>query len=73
VVVIGDGWVLERKVDSLGALDEAASAAGLQRVAAASVERWDEGVRAMRLEHAVMYRKPAGVRDDSPDEDEPTG
>lgn len=69
-VIVGDGWVLDRKVDSLGALDEAASAAGLGRVACASVERWDEGVRAMRLEHAVMYRKPTGatVPDEAPDD-----
>ncbi len=60
-VVIGDGNVMERPVDSLGPLDEAASAAGMARIACASVERWDAGVRAVRMEHAVLYERRGAV------------
>ncbi len=54
-VVIGDGLVAGRPVDSLGPLGEAAHAEGMVRVARATVERWDEGVERMRPEHAVLY------------------
>jgi SAM-dependent methyltransferase len=58
IVVIGDGQVGGRRIDTYQAMDEAASAAGLVRVARATVERWDEGVRAMRPEHAFLWERP---------------
>jgi hypothetical protein len=58
-VVIGDGLVAGRPVDSLGPLGEAARAEGLVRVARTTVERWDEGVERMRPEHAVLYERSA--------------
>lgn len=57
VVVIGDGLVAGRPVDSLGPLGEAARAEGMERVARATVERWDDGVERMRPEHAVLYER----------------
>lgn len=58
VVVIGDGQVGGKRIDTWQAMDEAALAAGLARVARATVERWDEGVNAMRPEHAILWEKP---------------
>jgi SAM-dependent methyltransferase len=58
-VVIGDGKVGARAVDALGPLREAATEAGLKQVACVTVERWDEGVHAMRPEHAALFEKPA--------------
>ncbi len=69
VVIIGDGHVLERKIDSLGPVDEAASAATMKRLACASVERWDEGLRTMRLEHAILFER--GAEAPSEERDEP--
>lgn len=57
VVVIADGVVAGKPVETLGPLGEAARTEGLTRVARATVERWDEGVDRMRPEHAVMYEK----------------
>lgn len=59
VVVMGDGNVGGRPIDSLGLLTEAAVAAGLRRVARASVARWDEGLDRVRPEHAVCLAKEA--------------
>jgi hypothetical protein len=59
-VVVGDGLVGGRPVDAVGPIGEAARAEGLERVARATVERWDEGVERMRPEHAVLYRRVAG-------------
>lgn len=59
VVVIGDGQVGGRRVDAYAAMDEAATAAGLRRLARVTVERWDAGVHAMRPEHAILWEKPA--------------
>ncbi len=56
-VVIGDGIVGGRPVDSLGPVGESAHAEGLVRVARATVERWDDGADRMRPEHAVLYQK----------------
>ena len=56
-VVIGDGIVGGRPVDSMGPLGESAHAEGLVRLARATVERWDDGADRMRPEHAVLYRK----------------
>ncbi len=58
-VVIGDGLVAGRPVDSIGPLGEAARNEGLVRVARTTVERWDEGVERMRPEHAVLYERSA--------------
>lgn len=57
VVVQGDGNVGGKRIDSLGPLDEAASAAGLVRVARVTVERWDEGLDNVRAEHCVAYQR----------------
>lgn len=57
VVVQGDGNVGGKLIDSLGPLDEAASAAELSRLARVSVERWDEGLDNVRGEHVLAYVK----------------
>ncbi len=59
VVVIGDGQVAGKRIDTFEAMEESARAAGLVRIARATVERWDEGVSAMRPEHAMLWEKPA--------------
>ncbi|MFZ5480052.1 MAG: hypothetical protein ACOZNI_25025 [Myxococcota bacterium] len=56
-VVIGDGMVGARRIDALTPLREAATEAGLTQLARVTVERWDEGVHAMRPEHAVLFAK----------------
>jgi SAM-dependent methyltransferase len=58
VVVIGDGNVSGQPLDAWGPLDEAATWAGLARVARATVERWDGGLRSMRPEHAGAWERP---------------
>lgn len=58
VVVIGDGNVGGKRVDSLQPIDEGARANGLKFVARASVERWDEGLRTVRLEHGAVWERP---------------
>ena len=57
VVVIGDGTAGEQPMDAWTPLDEAATQAGLVRVARATVERWDGGLRSMRPEHAGAWEK----------------
>ncbi|MES2641446.1 MAG: hypothetical protein V4850_18285 [Myxococcota bacterium] len=57
IVVIGDGQVGGKRIDTYAAMEDAAKAAGLVRIARATVERWDEGVNAMRPEHAMMWEK----------------
>ena len=66
IVVIGDGQVSGRRIDTFQAMNEAAAAAGLVRVARATVERWDEGVSAMRPEHAMVWEKPSTVEPTAP-------
>ncbi len=66
VVVIGDGQVGGKRIDTWQATDEAALAAGLVRVARATVERWDEGVHAMRPEHAIAWEKPRDAAAEAP-------
>ncbi|MDP2310108.1 MAG: hypothetical protein Q8P18_29090 [Pseudomonadota bacterium] len=61
IVVIGDGQVGGKRIDSYEAMEEAARAAGLVRIARATVERWDEGVNAMRPEHAMLWEKRTEV------------
>ncbi|MDP2311813.1 MAG: hypothetical protein Q8P41_02840 [Pseudomonadota bacterium] len=58
IVVIGDGQVSGKRIDTYEAMEDAARAAGLVRIARATVERWDEGVNAMRPEHATLWEKP---------------
>lgn len=60
VVVIGDGRVANKRIDTYQAMDEATTAVGLKRIARATVERWDEGVNAMRPEHAVVWEMAEG-------------
>ena len=57
VVIQGDGNVGGKRIDSLGPLDEAASAAGMGRVARVTVERWDEGLENVRAEHCVAFER----------------
>lgn len=59
IVVVGDGNVGGKRIDSLTPLEDAARDAGLVRPSRCTVERWDEGVNAMRPEHAVLFEKPA--------------
>jgi SAM-dependent methyltransferase len=59
VVVIGDGQVAGKRIDTYEAMEDAAKMAGLTRVARATVERWDEGVNTLRPEHAMMWEKRA--------------
>lgn len=59
IVVIGDGNVGGKRIDALTPLEESAKEAGFTRPARATVERWDEGVNAMRPEHAVLFEKPS--------------
>lgn len=61
VVVIGDGQVGEVRIDAWGPLDAYAKDAGLRLVARASVERWDEGLSAMRPEHIGLWEKPTAA------------
>ncbi|MBM4392909.1 MAG: hypothetical protein FJ090_17425 [Deltaproteobacteria bacterium] len=57
VVVTGDGNVGGKAIDSLAPLTDAAVAAGMRRVARATVERWDEGLDRVRPEHAVCFER----------------
>lgn len=59
VVVIGDGQVGDVRIDAWNPLDAHAREVGLRFVGRASVERWDEGLSAMRPEHAGVWEKPA--------------
>jgi hypothetical protein len=59
IVVTGDGVVGGKNIDSRSPIVEAAKEAGLNRVAQVTVERWDEGVRAMRPEHGLVFERPS--------------
>ena len=59
VVILGDGWVGNRAVESLPPLLEAAEAAGLKVLAGCTAERWDEGSGGLRPEHALLFQKSA--------------
>ncbi len=59
-VLVGDGQVGTRRIDSWTIHDEAARALGLRWVARASVERWDAGFNQVRWEHAGLWEKPVG-------------
>jgi hypothetical protein len=61
IVVIGDGQVGRKRVDSREALEETGRALGLARLARVTVERWDEGVEAMRPEHAILWERQEGT------------
>jgi len=58
VVVVGDNRV-GRRLDSRGAVVEAARANGMVHVASATVERWDEGIGVVHLEHAIAMEVPS--------------
>lgn len=58
-VVLGDGLVSGRPVESVPPLLEGARQLGLNLVAQCTVERWDEGIDGLRMEHAVLLEKPA--------------
>ena len=58
-VVIGDGYVGGKRIDALTPLAEASKEAGMQRIASVSMERWDEGVREVRLEHVAVFEAGA--------------
>lgn len=57
VVVVGDGRVGRKPVNSLAAMDEAARAAGLRRLGSATVERYDPGIDVAHLEHAIAWER----------------
>ncbi len=59
IVVIGDGMVGGRRIDTIGPLIESAREFGFYRDAAVTVERWDEGVDANRPEHVVCFTRVA--------------
>ncbi len=67
VVMIGDGRIGHKPVNSLAAIEDAARAADLRRLAVATVERYDPGIGVRHLEHAVLWEKPdeAGTPADS--------
>lgn len=58
VVITGDGIVGGKQIDARSPIVEAAQEAALTRVAQVTVERWDEGVRAMRPEHGLVFERP---------------
>ncbi len=57
-VIVGDGQVGSKRIDSWTVHDEAARALGLRWVARASVERLDLGFGTVRWEHAGVWEKP---------------
>ena len=62
VVVVGDGNVGGKRIEALTPLLDAAKEAGLTRISSASVERWDEGVSAVRMEHAAVFEATLAPR-----------
>lgn len=58
-VVVGDGQVGAKRIDSWTVHDEVARALGLRWLARASVERQDVGLGTVRWEHAGLWEKPA--------------
>ena len=57
-IVVGDGLVAGRTVDTLGPTVEAMKAAGLEVVARASADRPDHARDTVRTEHLVLAEKP---------------
>jgi hypothetical protein len=57
-IVVGDGLVGGRPVDTLGPTVEAMKRAGLQVVARASADRPDHARDTLRTEHLVLGQKP---------------
>ncbi|TVQ91038.1 MAG: hypothetical protein EA397_11120 [Deltaproteobacteria bacterium] len=58
VVVVGDGLTPTGPVDTLGASSAAAQAAGLEKLARASLLRPDHARESARWEHVLVWRKP---------------
>ncbi len=58
VVMVGDGRIGRKPVNSLAAMEDAARAADLRRLAVATVERFDPGIGVRHLEHAIVWEKP---------------
>lgn len=56
-VVLGDGNVNGKTVESVPPLLEGATTLGMRSVAQCTVERWDEGSGGLRMEHAVLLEK----------------
>jgi len=59
-IVVGDGLVGGRTVDTLAPTLEAAEEAGLELIARASADRPDHARERVRTEHLVLARKPVG-------------
>jgi hypothetical protein len=57
VIVVGDGLVGDKAVDTLGPTVESMRAAGLDIVARASADRADHAREMIRIEHMVMAQK----------------
>ncbi|MSP55915.1 MAG: hypothetical protein EXR69_09980 [Myxococcales bacterium] len=57
-VIVGDGQVGARRIDSWTIHDEAARAQGLRWLSRSSVQRWDAGFDSVRWEHAGVWEKP---------------
>jgi len=57
VIVVGDGLVGDRAVDTLGPTVEALRTAGLEIVARASADRADHAREMVRIEHMVMAQR----------------
>ena len=60
LIVVGDGLVGGRTVDTLAPTLEAAEEAGLELIARASADRPDHARERVRTEHLVLARKPVG-------------
>ena len=58
VIVVGDGLVGGKTVDTLGPTVESLRAAGLDIVARASADRADHAREMVRIEHMVMAQRP---------------
>lgn len=58
VLVIGDGLVPSGAIDAARPSADAATRAGLELLASASLERPDHGGRTHRREHVLAFRKP---------------
>ena len=59
VILVGDGDIHGGHVDAWPTTDAAAREAGLTLDARVTVERWDEGLRVFRPEHAAVWTKAA--------------
>ena len=58
-VVIGDGWVASKPIDTLVPIVEDGQRVGLTLLGSASGGRLDEGPGAHRREHVILLEKPA--------------